>query len=205
MSKLTDILPDLLGDALVSCKSAHGEISCEVRADALLPACQTLRDHPDLAFAQLSDLCAVDYQGYTPPAPQARYAVVYHLLSLAHHRRLRVSAAVAQAEQGLASVHEIWPSANWYEREAFDLYGIVFHGHPDLRRLLTDYGFIGHPMRKDFPLSGEVEVEYDAAEGRVVYRPVSIPPRVLVPRTVRDDPGAGSRRDIDANTGGENG
>ena len=204
--RLTDRLPALLGDAYLSHSSALGEITCEVAADNIKSACKKLRDDRSARFETLGDLCGVDYarwgrgddvagsdgDSYSNSDNDnigdgdnhARFAVVYHLRSLKHNRRLRLRARVADAEAGIDSVAEVWPGANWYEREAFDLFGIVFRGHPDLRRLLTDYGFIGHPFRKDFPLSGEVEMHYDEKHGRVVYRPVTIEPRTLVPRTI---------------------
>ena len=149
-----------------------------------------LRDHQNTAFEQLIDLCAVDYQAYGREAQQSwandRFAVVYHLLSISLNQRLRVIATVPEDDLTIDSVIEVWRCANWYEREAFDLFGIQFLGHPDLRRLLTDYGFIGHPFRKDIPLSGHVEMRYDEEKGRVVYEPVSIEPRVTVPRIIRN-------------------
>ena len=152
---------------------------------------KTLRDHQTTAFEQLIDLCAVDYQVYGQEAQQSwdndRFAVVYHLLSISLNQRLRVIATVPEDDLTIDSVIEVWRCANWYEREAFDLFGIQFLGHPDLRRLLTDYGFIGHPFRKDFPLSGHVEMRYDEEKGRVVYEPVSVEPRVTVPRVIRDE------------------
>ena len=148
-----------------------------------------LRDDPALAFSTLIDLCGMDYRGYAEqPREGPRFAVVLHLLSVAHNRRLRLRAFCPDdAEPMIASLVGVWASANWFEREAFDLFGILFAGHPDLRRILTDYGFIGHPFRKDFPLIGHVEVRYDPARQRVVYEPVSIEPRTLVPRVIRDD------------------
>jgi NADH-quinone oxidoreductase subunit C len=148
----------------------------------------TLRDHPGLKFEQLIDLCGLDYQGYGNGRYDGlRYAVVYHLLSVSSNHRLRLKVFATDDEfPVMDSVMGIWPSANWFEREAFDLFGIMFPGHPDLRRILTDYGFIGHPFRKDFPLSGFVEVRYDPDQKRVVYQPVSIEPRETVPRVVRE-------------------
>ena len=146
-----------------------------------------LRDDPECDYDFLSDVTAVDYLGYPAEMP-ARFAVVYHLLSLQHNARLRMRVYTGSANPPVVkSVVDIWNGANWFEREAFDLYGILFEGHPDLRRILTDYGFIGHPFRKDFPLIGNVEVSYDADKGRVAYQPVSIEPRTLVPRVIRDD------------------
>ncbi len=187
------------------------ELTLVVPAEQLLPVCWTLRNEADFRFEQLIDLCGVDYAAYgkaeweTDDAsnlgfgrgvdrnlelavddPQ-RFAVVYHLLSLAHNRRLRLRAYAGGSQPLVDSVIPVWATANWFEREAFDLYGILFRGHPDLRRILTDYGFIGHPFRKDFPISGQVEMRYDPAQGRVVYQPVSIEPRVLVPKVIRDD------------------
>ena len=191
---------------------AH-ELAYETDAASLLAVCQTLRDAPELRFQMLMDLAGVDYLHYAldewqtngatrsgfsrgrysqeaPPDPKApgRFAVVYNLLSIAHNRRLRLRVKCPDtSEPSVDSVIDVWASANWFEREAFDLFGIVFRGHPDLRRILTDYGFIGHPFRKDFPLSGNVEVQYDPDRQRVVYRPVSITPRVLVPKVIRTD------------------
>ena len=158
------------------------------RADALA-VLTLLRNDYDLAFEQLIDLCGVDYQSYGDGAWQGRrFAVVYHLLSVNKNQRLRVRVfAEDDSFPVVDSVLAVWPAANWFEREAFDLFGIVFEGHPDLRRILTDYGFIGHPFRKDFPLSGYVEVRYDDVQKRVVYQPVSIEPRILVPKVIRDD------------------
>ena len=149
-------------------------------------------DLPDLSFEQLIDLCGMDYSAYrdgdSPLAQGLRYAVVSHLLSITHNCRLRVRVFAPQEDMPIvASVNPIWSSANWYEREAFDLYGIVFEGHEDLRRILTDYGFIGHPFRKDFPVSGHVEMRYDPEQKRVVYQPVSIEPREITPRIIRED------------------
>ncbi len=176
--------PDLQSKRTV----ALGEITLEVPQGALLATMRALRDRPELAFATMVDLCGVDYSGYGNGAWEgSRYAVVYHLLSLAHNVRLRVRAFATDEDFPVVpSVIEIWPGANWYEREAFDLYGIMFAGHPDLRRILTDYGFIGHPFRKDFPISGYVEMRYDPEQGRVVYQPVSIEPREVVPRIIRE-------------------
>ena len=202
--KLTDRLPEILGDALLSQATHLGEVTCEIAADSIVETCRKLRDDDALRFATLIDLCGVDYaawgaddsiQGGTGspggPSPVAadanqpnRFAVVYHLLSVHHNQRLRLRASLAGDAPSIESVTEIWASANWYEREAFDLFGIIFAHHPDLRRLLTDYGFIGHPMRKDFPLSGQVEMRYDAEQGRVIYQPITIEPRILVPRTI---------------------
>ena len=163
------------------------ELTIEVPAEGYVDACRRLRDAPELRFEQAMDLCGVDYSGYGErPRAGRRFAAVLHLQSVTHNWRLRLRCmAPDDAFPVLPSVHEIWPSVNWYEREAFDLFGIVFEGHPDLRRILTDYGFIGHPFRKDFPLSGYVEMRYDPEQRRVVYQPVSIEPREVTPRIVR--------------------
>ena len=193
-SQLTDRLPDLLGDALISQSLNLGEVTCEVDPARIADACAKLRDDADLRFETLIDLCGVDYArwGATDDAEESesvgphgsRFAVVYHLLSIQNNFRLRLRVSLDDTAPAVDSVVEVWPSADWYEREAFDLFGILFHGHPDLRRLLTDYGFIGHPLRKDFPLSGQVEMRYDEEQGRVIYQPVTIEPRILVPRTI---------------------
>lgn len=163
------------------------ELTIEVPAGGYVEACRRLRDAPELGFEQLIDLCGVDYSGYGDrPRQGRRFAVVLHLLSVARNWRLRLRTWCAEDEFPLvASLVEVWPSAGWFEREAFDLFGIVFEGHPDLRRILTDYGFVGHPFRKDFPLSGHVEMRYDPDQRRVVYQPVSIEPREVTPRIVR--------------------
>ena len=183
-------------------KSISGEFDALITEDSVcltmtvsrsssLELLRKLRDHQDTAFEQLVDLCAVDYQAYGQEAQRSwdndRFAVVYHLLSVSLNQRLRVIVPVPEDDLTIDSVIEVWRCANWYEREAFDLFGIQFQGHPDLRRLLTDYGFIGHPFRKDFPLSGHVEMRYDEERGRVVYEPVSVEPRVTVPRVIRDE------------------
>jgi len=183
-----DLAP-ALGDALQGASVALGEVTAVVSAERLVDAMRTLRDRPELRFELLADLCGVDYSTHArADAAGPRYAVVYHLLSLANNVRLRVRCfAPDDAYPLVPSVVELWPNANWFEREAFDLYGIVFPGHPDLRRILTDYGFVGHPFRKDFPLSGYVEMRYDPEQGRVVYQPVTIEPREVTPRIVRED------------------
>jgi NADH-quinone oxidoreductase subunit C len=183
---------EIFGDAIGGAREAGGELTLEIRHTEILRVCRILRDDTRFAFEQLVDLCGVDYLDYrreSPPAPppRARFAVVYHLLSVKHNRRLRLRAFLDGDPPRIDSVVGIWSSANWFEREAFDLFGIVFEGHPDLRRLLTDYGFIGHPFRKDFPLSGQVEMRYDPTKQRVVYEPVSIEPRVNVPRVIREE------------------
>ena len=178
-----------LGDKVVTLKEALGEVTLTVKAGDLLEVMTTLRDRPELRFEQLSDVCGVDYSTYRDGAyTGARFAVVYHLLSYANNWRLRVRTHAIDDEFPLVdSVISIWPSANWFEREAFDLFGIVFTRHPDLRRILTDYGFIGHPFRKDFPISGNVEMRYDPDQRRVIYQPVTIEPREITPRIVREE------------------
>ena len=201
-------LQEKLGQQLHSTKIAHKEITLEVVPNQLLAVCQTLRD--DFGFEQLIDLCGVDYGAYGQAdwdvkandtgfsrgvsdkshqenKSSPRYAVVYHLLSVKNNQRVRVRVFAEGDYPRVDSVVSIWNSADWYEREAFDLFGILFEGHPDLRRILTDYGFIGHPFRKDFPVSGHVEMRYDAEKKRVIYEPVSLEPRTLVPRVVRQD------------------
>ena len=181
-----------LFDALVklgfSPREDRGELTVEVKAAEYKAACERLRDDPALGFEQLVDLCGVDYAAYADkPREGPRFAAVSHLLSVRHNWRLRVRAFCP--DDGfpvLPSLVEVWPSANWFEREAFDLFGIVFEGHPDLRRILTDYGFVGHPFRKDFPLSGHVEMRYDPEQRRVIYQPVTIDPREVTPRIVRE-------------------
>ena len=181
-----------LGDAVVAVHDSRGELTLDVRRDRIVEVCRTLHDDSAFAFEQLMDVCGVDYLDYgreLPAGPRQgpRFAAVYHLLSLRHNRRLRLRAYLDGEMPLIASVTGVWNSANWYEREAFDLFGIVFEGHPDLRRILTDYGFIGHPFRKDFPLIGRVEMRYDAEKQRVVYQPVTIDPRVLVQRVIREE------------------
>jgi NADH-quinone oxidoreductase subunit C len=184
---LTAGLQAVLGDKLASVDTALGEITAVVRADALLAAATALRDAPLLRFEQLIDVCGVDYSAYGDGDWRGRrFAAVYHLLSITHNWRLRVRVFAADDEFPMVdSVVGTWPSANWFEREAFDLYGIVFKGHPDMRRILTDYGFVGHPFRKDFPVSGTVEMRYDPDQQRVIYQPVTIEPREITPRIVR--------------------
>jgi NADH-quinone oxidoreductase subunit C len=204
-----------LGERVTRASSVPSELTFEVEPGNLLEVCTVLRDAEELRFDLLVDACGVDYLDYgrdewkTQTAtrtgfsrgvnrglgafeahekPPRRFAVVYHLLSITHNRRLRLRCWCENREPPIVeSVAGIWPAANWFEREAFDLYGILFRGHPDLRRLLTDYGFIGHPFRKDFPLTGNVEVRYDPEKKRVVYQPVTIEPRVLVPKVIRED------------------
>ena len=182
-------LENALGDALVQSFVRLGEQTLVVKAQHYAAAMRTLRDHPDCRFEQLIDLCGMDYSSYGDGAWEGpRFAVVVHLMSLTYNQRVRVRVFCPDDDLPVvASMVDLWPSANWFEREAFDLFGIVFEGHPDLRRILTDYGFIGHPFRKDFPLSGNVEMRYDPTQQRVIYQPVSIEPREIVPRIVRDE------------------
>jgi NADH-quinone oxidoreductase subunit C len=186
-------LHDVLGSKVKLLESALGELTLTVSAADYHAVCQTLRDDARLGFEQLMDLCGIDYSGYKDGAHSKftdvpRFAVVSHLLSVSHNWRLRVRVfAVSEDMPVVASVNDLWNSANWFEREAFDLFGIVFEGHLDLRRLLTDYGFVGHPFRKDFPTSGHVEMRYDAEQKRVVYQPVTIEPREITPRIIRED------------------
>ena len=178
-----------LGDKVVTIKEALGELTLTVKAGDLLEVMTALRDRPELRFEQLIDVCGVDYSTYGEGTYNGqRFAVVYHLLSYSNNWRLRVRTYAADDEFPVVdSVINIWPSANWFEREAFDLFGIIFTGHPDLRRILTDYGFIGHPFRKDFPISGNVEMRYDPDQRRVIYQPVTIEPREITPRIVREE------------------
>jgi NADH-quinone oxidoreductase subunit C len=201
-----------LGSKVLRVPALADELCFEIEPSQLREVCTTLRDAPELKFEVLIDLAGVDYSEYgqsewkttgatgtgfsrgvnrgdvRAPHDGARFAVAYQLLSITHNERLRIRARCVDAEDPIIdSVVDIWPAANWFEREAFDLFGILFSGHPDLRRILTDYGFIGHPFRKDFPLIGNVEVRYDPEQRRVVYEPVSIEPRTLVPRVIRND------------------
>jgi NADH-quinone oxidoreductase subunit C len=182
-------LENVLGEALVQSFVRLGELTLIVKPQHFEAAMRTLRDHPDSQFEELIDLCGMDYSDYGDGAWEGqRFAVVVHLLSVSLNQRVRVRVFCPDDELPVvASMVDIWPAANWFEREAFDLYGIVFEGHPDLRRILTDYGFIGHPFRKDFPLSGNVEMRYDPSQQRVIYQPVSIEPREVTPRIVRDE------------------
>lgn len=186
---LQQALQDTLGDQLKSLTVALGEITIVVDVTNYLTVTQQLRDAPGLKFETLIDLCGVDYSTYGDGVYQgARFAVVSHLLSVKHNWRLRVRTFALDDEFPVApSLVDVWPVANWFEREAFDFYGIMFEGHPDLRRILTDYGFIGHPFRKDFPLSGYVEMRYDAEQKRVIYQPVTIDPREITPRVIREE------------------
>jgi NADH-quinone oxidoreductase subunit C len=186
---LKDIVAAALGSRARRLTLALDELTVVVSHADYVDAMQILRDTPGCQFEQLIDLCGVDYSTYADvPQEGPRYAVVSHLLSVSLNQRVRVKVFCPDDDfPVVASVSDLWNSANWYEREAFDLYGIVFDGHNDLRRILTDYGFIGHPFRKDFPLSGHVEMRYDPALRRVVYEPVSIEPREITPRIIRED------------------
>jgi NADH-quinone oxidoreductase subunit C len=189
LDTLQATLERVFADRLVSLVRARGEITITVKAADSLSIAKTLRDHPDLGFEQLIDLCGVDYSGYRDaPYEGLRYAVVTHLLSVRLNWRLRLKVFAADDDFPVVpALTPLWSSANWFEREAFDMYGIVFDGHDDLRRILTDYGFIGHPMRKDFPVTGHVEMRYDPEQKRVIYQPVTIEPREITPRIIRED------------------
>jgi len=185
LQRLNDAIVETLGMTPVE---RLGELTLEVPASAHRVTCEKLRDHPALRFEQLIDLFGVDYSTYGDrPREGGRYAAVLHLMSVTHNWRLRVRTFCPGDELPmLDSVIEVWPGVNWFEREAFDLFGIVFDGHPDLRRILTDYGFVGHPFRKDFPISGYTEMRYDPEQRRIVYEPVTIEPREVTPRVVRE-------------------
>lgn len=189
LDTLQAALERILGDRVVKLVRARGELTITVKAGDYFAVCKTLRDHPDLAFEQLIDLCGVDYSTYRDGEYDGlRYAVVSHLLSVSKNWRLRIKVFATDDDfPVVAAVTPLWTAANWFEREAFDLYGIVFEGHEDLRRILTDYGFIGHPMRKDFPVTGHVEMRYDPEQKRVIYQPVTIEPREITPRVIRED------------------
>ena len=192
MSKLDSLqaaLESVLGDRLKKLVRDRGEISITVAATDYAAVALALRDHAELHFEQLIDLCGLDYSSYKDQAWEgARYGVVSHLLSVQKNWRVRLKVFCPDDDvPAVASLGEVWSSSNWFEREAFDLYGIIFEGHLDLRRILTDYGFIGHPMRKDFPTSGHVEMRYDPEQKRVIYQPVTIEPREITPRIIRED------------------
>lgn len=189
LETLSQNLQKHFGDKLKSLKLALGEVTIEVGAADYLGVMTALRDNADLNFEEIIDLCGVDYSTYGDAVWLGRrYAAVSHLLSIAHNWRLRVRVFAEDDEfPSVDSVTGVWSSVNWFEREAFDLYGIAFVGHDDLRRILTDYGFIGHPFRKDFPISGHVEMRYDPDQARVIYQPVTIEPRENTPRIVRED------------------
>jgi NADH-quinone oxidoreductase subunit C len=193
-------LTEAFGGKVVSLEERLGELTLVVKAADMLSVFTRLRDDAEFCFEELVDVCGMDYSAWGSETCEDgryladqlhqgyRFAAVYHLLSITHNLRLRVRVfAEDEALPLLDSVIGIWPAANWFEREAFDLYGIVFKGHPDLRRILTDYGFVGNPFRKDFPLSGTVEMRYDAAQQRVVYEPVTVEPREITPRTLREE------------------
>lgn len=189
LEQLASNLQEKLGEKVTKQVVALGEVTVECQSADYLSVCQTLRDDTNLKFEQMIDLCGVDYQQFGDGGYDGlRYAVVVHLLSVSLNQRVRVR-VFAQDEDFpiLPTLVDIWPVANWYEREAFDLYGIMFENHPDLRRLLTDYGFVGHPFRKDFPMIGNVEMRYDPEQQRVIYQPVSIEDRNNVPRVIRNE------------------
>jgi NADH-quinone oxidoreductase subunit C len=189
LDTLQAALTAALGDAITTLVRDRGEITITVPADRYTAVATQLRDDATLKFEQLIDLCGVDYSDWKNEGTQGkRYAAVLHLLSVSKNWRLRLKVFAPDDDlPAVASVNDIWAAANWFEREAFDLFGILFEGHLDLRRILTDYGFIGHPMRKDFPVMGHVEMRYDAEQGRVIYQPVTIEPRENVPRVIRED------------------
>ena len=189
LDTLQAALEAALGAKLHKLERARGEISVTVHASVYADAARILRDDTSLRFEQLLDLCGVDYSDYKNQAWDGlRYGIVSHLLSVTHNWRVRLKVFAPEDDlPAVASLTPVWASANWFEREAFDMFGIIFEGHLDLRRILTDYGFIGHPMRKDFPTTGHVEMRYDAEKKRVIYQPVSIEPREIVPRVVRED------------------
>ena len=188
LETLAQNLQTVLADRLLAIKTALGEVTIEVSADDYVTTMKRLRDSPETRFEQAVELCGVDYLTYgNRPRQGPRFAVVTHLLSITHNWRVRVRVfAPDDSFPSVDSVVGVWNGINWFERECFDLVGIVFPGHPDLRRILTDYGFIGHPFRKDFPISGYVEMRYDPEQQRVIYQPVTIEPREIVPRVVRE-------------------
>ena len=189
LENLVTALQQVLGERIKSLNTDLGEVTIAVAASDYLGVMQALRDHAATRFEQLIDLCGIDYSQYADGAWEGpRFAVVSHLLSVSQNWRVRVRSFAPDDDLPvLPSVSELWSSANWYEREAFDLFGILFEGHNDLRRILTDYGFIGHPFRKDFPISGYVEMRYDPEQKRVIYQPVTIEPRENVPRVIREE------------------
>jgi NADH-quinone oxidoreductase subunit C len=189
LTVLKERLEKVLGNKVSRLHEALGELTLVVRSEDYLEVAKTLRDEPSLGFDQLMDLCGVDYSEYDNSTWEGpRFAAVSHLLSVKHNWRLRLRVfAPVDHFPLVASVTPIWNSANWFEREAFDLFGILFDGHDDLRRILTDYGFIGHPFRKDFPISGNVEMRYDPEQKRVIYQPVTIDPREVTPRVIREE------------------
>jgi len=194
LEKLMDSLRQVLGEKLVDINQALEEVTIVVDSTNILDVAESLKNHPSLRFETLIDICGVDYSEYSTDTHAGRsrggrrFAVVYHLLSVQNNHRLRMRIFADDDEFPVVdSVMPIWPVANWFEREAFDLYGIIFNNHPDLRRILTDYGFIGNPFRKDFPLSGHVEMRYDEEQKRVIYQPVSIEPREITPYIIREE------------------
>lgn len=216
-NSLLSLIHSELNGRIESIKEQDGMLVLQVKGQNLIEVCETLKTHDDFGFTQLSDLCGMDYSTYghsdwqtkkttatgfsrgrmsstNEVKQEKRFAVVYHLLSITLNERIRIKCYCDQETLVIPSITSIWSSADWYEREAFDMFGILFQGHTDLRRILTDYGFIGHPFRKDFPLEGNVEVRYDPDQQRVIYQPVTIENRVLVPRVIRDD-----NRFVDAN------
>lgn len=193
LESLSNTLTNVLSDRIVSKHRLFDEVTIEIKAEDVKAVSEILRDHADLRFDTLMDLCGVDYSTYgnevtLQGAPNGRrFGVVYHLLSVSLNQRLRVKVFAEDSDFPVVdSVMGIWPVANWFEREAFDLFGVVFAGHNDLRRILTDYGFVGNPFRKDFPLSGYVEMRYDEDQKRVIYQPVSIEPREVTPHVIRE-------------------
>ena len=195
LENLAESLRGVLGDKLIDVQVRFGELTIIVCAEDIFAASEMLRDDPALAFDTLIDLCGIDYSTYSSGdlsdknnLKNRRFAVIYHLLSVDRNHRLRIRVLTENNDYPVVdSVTDIWPVANWFEREAFDLYGIVFTGHPDLRRILTDYGFIGNPFRKDFPITGHVEMLYDAEQKRVIYQPVTIEPREVTPLVIREE------------------
>jgi NADH-quinone oxidoreductase subunit C len=189
LETLSQNIQAVLGDQVTKLTVALNELTIECAAKDLLKVVKKLRDHKTLKFEQLIDLCGVDYQDYADGAWEGlRFATVYHLLSVSLNHRIRLKVFATEDDfPVLPTLVELYPAANWFERESFDLYGIMYDGHPDLRRLLTDYGFVGHPFRKDFPMIGNVEMRYDPERQRVVYQPVSIEQRNNVPRVIRDE------------------
>lgn len=203
LDRLESAVRGVLGDHLARLDRRLGEITVTVKAAHYSAAALALRDHADTHFEQLIDLCGMDYSSYKDqPWDGPRYAVVTHLLSVKHNWRLRLRCFCVDDDfPVIDSVTPVWNAANWFEREAFDLFGIVFEGHADLRRILTDYGFIGHPFRKDFPVTGHVEMRYDAEQKRVIYQPVTIEPREITPRIIREDRYGGLREGADSGAG----
>jgi len=189
VESLVEVLKDVLAERAHSIVLALGEVTVEVDAADYLGVSRLLRDEPRLRFEQCVDLAGIDYAAYADGAWEGkRFAAVLHLLSVTHNWRVRLRTFCPDDDiPRVDSMIDVWPAVGWYEREAFDLYGIVFEGHPDLRRILTDYGFVGHPFRKDFPISGHVEMRYDPEQKRVIYQPVTIEPREVTPRVIREE------------------